>query len=77
MRATSAIIRARYGLTIANEFTDKIMTVKEFKIWLITNDYTQKSLASKLGMTERTIANYVARGVFPRVFIIALKGLEK
>lgn len=30
------------------------MTVKDFKIWLVTNGYTQKSLAERLGMTERT-----------------------
>ena len=53
------------------------MTVHEFKIWLVTNEYTQKSLAKRLGMTERTITNYVTAGRFPVVFREALKGLEK
>lgn len=53
------------------------MTVRDFKIWLVINDYTQRSLAERLGMTERTIANYVSSGRFPVVFQEALKGLEK
>lgn len=53
------------------------MTVRDFKIWLVINGYTQKSLAERLGLTERTIANYVAAGRFPVVFQQALKGLEK
>lgn len=53
------------------------MTVHEFKIWLVTNGYTQKSLAKRLGITERTITNYVTAGRFPVVFQEALKGLEK
>jgi DNA-binding CsgD family transcriptional regulator len=52
------------------------MTVKEFKIWLINNDHTHKTLSEKLGITERTISNYVAAGRFPVVFTTALKGLE-
>lgn len=53
------------------------MTVKQFKIWLINNNHTQKTLAEKLGVTERTITNYVTNGRFPAVFVLALKGLEK
>lgn len=53
------------------------MTVHQFKIWLVTNGYTQKSLAKRLSMTERTITNYVTSERFPVVFVEALKGLEK
>lgn len=51
------------------------MTNKEFKIWLLTNDYTQSTLAEKLGITTRTISNYISNG-FPKMFLLALKALE-
>lgn len=53
------------------------MTVKQFKIWLINNNYTQETLARRLGITTRTITNYITNERFPVVFTIALKGLEK
>ena len=52
------------------------MTKQQFKIWLITNDYTIKRLAEILGITEKTIYNYQSTR-FPRWFKLALKGLEK
>ena len=52
------------------------MYKKDFKIWLITNDYTIKTLSETLGITEKTIYNYQATR-FPRWFKLALKGLEK
>ena len=57
-------------------WSEQTMTVKQFKIWLINNNHTQKTLAEKLGVTERTITNYVTNGRFPTVFVLALKGLE-
>ena len=53
------------------------MTVKQFKIWLVTNGYTQKSLAKKLKITERTITNYVSNERFPFVFVLALVAIER
>lgn len=53
------------------------MTKKEFKIWLIQNDYTQSSLASALRISERTIIQYNQNGRYPWLFQLALKGLEK
>lgn len=53
------------------------MTVKEFKIWLITNNYTQTTLAKRLGLSPNTITNYVTNERFPIVFVLALKGLEE
>ena len=53
------------------------MTVKQFKIWLVTNGYTQKSLAEKLKITERTVTNYVSTGRFPFVFVLALVAIER
>lgn len=52
------------------------MTVQEFKIWLVTNGYTQRSLAERLNISDRTISNYVSSGTFPTVFVMALKGIE-
>lgn len=52
------------------------MTVKEFKIWLIDNEFNQRSLAKKLGTTEQTISRYVRSERFPKMFIYSLKHLE-
>ena len=52
------------------------MNKKQFKIWLAMNDYSQKSLAQKLNLTEPTISNYCTKNRFPTVFAYALKGLE-
>lgn len=51
------------------------MTVKDFKIWCIQNDYTQKSLAKRLKITNKTVSNYVVNGRFPEVFQLALQAL--
>ncbi len=53
------------------------MTVKQFKIWLVTNGYTQKSLADKLKITDRTVSNYVSVGRFPYIFVLALVAVER
>ena len=53
------------------------MTVTEFKIWLIRNNYTQKSLAKTLSITERTIGNYIANERFPFIFVLALVCIQK
>lgn len=53
------------------------MTTLDFKIWLVTNGYTQLSLAKQLGMTDRTISNYCTNGRFPIVFELALQSLTK
>lgn len=53
------------------------MTAKQFKIWLIVNDYTQETLAEKLNITSRTIGNYVSNERFPFVFVLALVALER
>lgn len=52
------------------------MTVKQFKIWLIQNDYTIDALAEALGISTTTIYTYQRQGKFPRVFVLALQGLE-
>ena len=51
------------------------MTNKEFKIWLATNEHTQRTLAAKLGINENTIGKYVRNESFPMVFVYALKGI--
>ena len=43
----------------------------------MTNGYTQKSLAGKLKITERTITNYVTSERFPFVFVLALVAIER
>ena len=53
------------------------MTVREFKVWLVNNDYTQSALADKLNVSANTITTYVKNESFPVVFILALRGLEK
>ena len=53
-----------------------IMTVVEFKVWLIENGYTQKRLATELEITEPTLSRYVKTGKFPKVFQLALKALD-
>jgi transcriptional regulator with XRE-family HTH domain len=53
------------------------MTVKEFKIWMIVNDYTPDTLARRLGITRKTISNYVSNERFPTTFELALIGLEQ
>ena len=52
------------------------MTVKEFNIWLVSNELTQAQLAKKLGLTPHTITNYKKNSFFPVLFVYALAGLE-
>lgn len=52
------------------------MTVKQFNIWLITNNYNQSTLADKLEINRQTITAYKKIGRFPMLFILALRGLE-
>lgn len=51
------------------------MNVLDFKMWLLKNGYTQRSLAERLQISENTIGNYVKNERFPVVFVLALKGL--
>ena len=51
------------------------MTKTDFKVWLVTNGYTQKLLAEKLGLTEATIVTYNRNGRYPIIFQYALRGL--
>lgn len=53
------------------------LTKRQFKIWLVTNGYTQKTLAEKLGITDVTISKYNRIERYPKLFIIALKALER
>ena len=48
------------------------MTVKEFNLWLVQNDYTQENLASKLGLTPATVSRYKSNGRFPATFVYSL-----
>lgn len=53
------------------------MDTKEFKIWLITNDYQNaKQLADELGIHSNTISNYCSANRFPKIFVLALRALE-
>ena len=52
------------------------MTLEQFKIWLIQNKHTQKSLAETLGINAHTITRYVNNERFPKIFCLALNGLE-
>lgn len=52
------------------------MKVLDFKVWLLKNNYTQRSLADRLQISENTVGNYVKNDRFPTVFVLALKGLE-
>lgn len=49
------------------------MTTQDFKIWLVTNGYTQVTLAKRLNIHANTISNYCVTGGFPTVFKLALK----
>lgn len=53
------------------------MTVKEFKMWLIKNDHDYNSLSKRLGITSRTIQNYVSNERFPFMFVLALVVIER
>ena len=53
------------------------MTTKDFKMWLIKNDHTQKSLAAKFNCSENTICNYCKNNHFPFTFVLALVALER
>ena len=53
------------------------MTTKQFRIWLIKNEHTQKSLAAKFGISENTIGNYCKNNRFPFVFTLALVAIER
>jgi len=59
-----------------NACEDLIMTVYDFKLWLLNNGYTQKSLAKRLCITEQTITKYNGNGRYPVIFCLALKALE-
>ena len=48
----------------------------QFKTWLVLNEKTQKQVARELQVTETTISNYNRVNRFPRIFELALKGLE-
>ena len=52
------------------------MNTKKFKIWLIENDHTVRSLATKLSLHEMTIRGYMRTERFPVVFCLALEALE-
>ena len=52
------------------------MNKLQFKTWLVLNDKTQKQVAKDLELTETTISNYNRVNRFPRIFELALKGLE-
>tara|TARA_R110002020_G_scaffold34910_2_gene105875 strand:- start:8 stop:166 length:159 start_codon:yes stop_codon:yes gene_type:complete len=52
------------------------MTKKQFKIWLIENDITQKQLAEKLGIDNSTISRYCANNRFPKIFTLALQSVK-
>lgn len=52
------------------------MDKKTFKIWLVKNNYNQKSLAQRLNISEQTISKYCKTGNFPTVFVYALVALE-
>lgn len=52
------------------------MKKSEFKVWLIHNGYTQKSLAKRLEITEQTITKYNGLTRYPEIFLLALKALE-
>lgn len=52
------------------------MKTEDFKVWLIRNGYTQKSLAKRLCITEQTITKYNGIGRYPEIFLLALKALE-
>ena len=54
-----------------------MLTTKEFKVWLVMNDYTQSKLAKELQTTEHTISRYVSSGRFPRQFELSLIALTK
>ena len=51
------------------------MNAKDLKIWLVTNDHTQITLAQALGLTPRTIGTY-CRSKPPKWLKFALMGLE-
>lgn len=55
---------------------DESMKTEDFKVWLIRNGYTQKSLAKRLCITEQTITKYNGIGRYPEIFLLALKALE-
>lgn len=52
------------------------MTVYDFRLWLLNNGYTQKSLAKRLQITEQTITKYNNNGRYPVIFCLALKAIE-
>ena len=52
------------------------LTKKEFKIWLLQNNYTQKTLAKKLGLSDVTICTYNKNERYPKMFVMSLKYLE-
>lgn len=51
------------------------MTAHQFKIWLVTNGYTQSQLAGEFGISSQTITNYCTSGRFPKTFVLALNYL--
>lgn len=53
-----------------------ISTRKDFRMWLLRNDYTQQTLADKLGISVTTISKYSCSERFPIVFKLALEFLD-
>lgn len=51
------------------------MTKKDFSIWLIQHELTQKQLADLMGISAQTITNY-KNSSFPAIFLLALKQVE-
>lgn len=51
------------------------LTKKDFKVFLVTNELDQKTVAKAFGITEATIVNYNNNGRYPLQFQYALKGL--
>ncbi len=52
------------------------MNVLDFKLWLVRNGFTRKSLALYLGCTTETFRNYCTNERFPKVFCLALETIE-
>lgn len=50
------------------------MIQHDFKIWLVTNKFTQRQIAERFGVTEQTLVNYGNRNRY-RWFPLALMGL--
>jgi DNA-binding XRE family transcriptional regulator len=51
------------------------MNKQQFEIWLITNGYTQASLAKRLDVSSRTVWVWKNQSRFPVMFLLALQAL--